>query len=659
MKKAISLFLGAIMCLTIFTLSTPVAFAATYSGTCGSGITWSLNTSDGTLTVSGSGQMTDYSLSAAPGWDKYQNYIKSVVFDDGVTYVGDYAFYNGGNGYKYKKLVSVDFGSVESIGDYAFRGCAALSEITGCENVTKIYSNAFRGCTALTDFTFSNINEICEGAFCGAGLENITLPETIRTVRSSAFEGCKDAQTITIPRMISIIKDRAFADCSNVSYITYEAAAVSTLGMGVFNGTGKDSGMTLEIGTYVSVIPDGLFSSCYNLTEITGGDRVSTIGKEAFAHTGITHFEVNSVLATLGNSAFAGCDALTSFTANGDNECFSADSTGVLLDKIGKHIVVYPAGKTAQSYTVPSDVLSVGDDSFRETKYLKNFYAGDNITKIPERCFFGSDSLETVTLGAGTVSVDTYAFAGCDNLESVTMNAVTQLNNYAFAECDSLSALPSMSSVKTIGDFAFYDCDGLLSVSIPAGVTSIGKYAFFNCKNITTVVIPSTTKTIMEGAFSDCLSLTSLTLNNGVTTIQKNAFVDCSSLLSVTVPSSVTEIGQTAFGFAYATGSAMSKISGFVLHGGANTAAQTYANDYTITFQANADTSEDITINEDGTVAPADTAEEIDPMFTFDAFDSFGSIAEFFMNFDYLKIISRVVNFIVNVVNRVRGILCA
>ncbi len=91
--------------------------------------------------------------------------------------------------------------------------------------------------------------------------------------------------------------------------------------------------------------------------------------------------------------------------------------------------------------------------------------------------------------------------------------------------------------------------------------------------------------------------------------------------------------------------------------------AQSYASSlsfpYTIVEAAYEDST--IAIDDSGTAIPsADTAnEEIDPLFTFDAFDSFGSVAEFLMNFDYMSLFNKVVNFIITVVDYIGGILCA
>lgn len=59
------------------------------SGTCGDNLTWTLD-EGGTLTISGTGDMTDYNSSAP--WATIQGSIKAIVIEEGVTSIGDYAF---------------------------------------------------------------------------------------------------------------------------------------------------------------------------------------------------------------------------------------------------------------------------------------------------------------------------------------------------------------------------------------------------------------------------------------------------------------------------------------------------------------------------------------------------------------------------------------
>ena len=148
MKKRI-LFLALVMVM-IFTLLPVSAFADTVkSGTCGGNLTWTLD-SEGTLTISGTGAMTDYSNDSKAPWYSRRSSIKSVIIESGVTSIGDRAFYY------YTGLTSVTIGnSVTSIGNYAFYDCTGLTSVTIGNSVTSIGGYAFEGCTRLTEINYN------------------------------------------------------------------------------------------------------------------------------------------------------------------------------------------------------------------------------------------------------------------------------------------------------------------------------------------------------------------------------------------------------------------------------------------------------------------------------------------------------------------------
>ena len=99
----------------LFALTASVAIhAAIIDGTCGDNLTWSLNTKDSTLIISGTGAMTSHP------WDEYKSYIKTTSLPDGLTSIGYEAF-----GYC-PSLTSVTIpNSVTSIGEYAFYYCTS------------------------------------------------------------------------------------------------------------------------------------------------------------------------------------------------------------------------------------------------------------------------------------------------------------------------------------------------------------------------------------------------------------------------------------------------------------------------------------------------------------------------------------------------------
>ena len=118
------------------------------SGVCGEDIIWTL-TSDGTLTVTGNGEMKNYTSTTTP-WYGYMQSIFSVVIEGDITNIGRYAFAGAGN------LLTVTVpDTLTSIGDYAFYGCSALEELAIPASVKYIGRMAFAKCP-LASVTFGN-----------------------------------------------------------------------------------------------------------------------------------------------------------------------------------------------------------------------------------------------------------------------------------------------------------------------------------------------------------------------------------------------------------------------------------------------------------------------------------------------------------------------
>ena len=141
------------------------------SGTCGDNLTWEL-TADSVLTISGTGTMTNYSSSSSRApWYSNRSFIKSVVIEEGVTSIGNYAF-NACSGLASATIPN----SVTSIGSYAFYGCSSLTSATIPNSVTSIGSSAFNGCTGLTSVTIGN---------------------SVTSIGSSAFYGCTNLKTVS------------------------------------------------------------------------------------------------------------------------------------------------------------------------------------------------------------------------------------------------------------------------------------------------------------------------------------------------------------------------------------------------------------------------------------------------------------------------------
>jgi hypothetical protein len=149
---------------------------------------WALTGEAGnyTLIISGNGATGDYGYGESP-WYQYRDDIKTAVIQDGVTTIGDKAFYNCSG------LTSVTIpNSVTTIGDEAYRSCRDLTSVTIPNSVTTISEMAFLDCHSLTDVTIGNsVTTIGDQAFYGCdGLTDITIPNSVTTIGDQAFYGC-------------------------------------------------------------------------------------------------------------------------------------------------------------------------------------------------------------------------------------------------------------------------------------------------------------------------------------------------------------------------------------------------------------------------------------------------------------------------------------
>ncbi len=180
MKKQILKVLSAMLCMVLLFSAMPLtSFAVTASGTCGENVSWYFDSENGRLTIFGTGDMKDYSnYSDIPWREQYNDKIKTVLIEDGVTSIGSSAFTECIN------LNQVSIGnSVTKIGYYAFRGCESLAEITVPDSVLTIGSYAFSDCTLLEKVSLGNgVTQIDYGAFFGcANLKEFSMPANTDT----------------------------------------------------------------------------------------------------------------------------------------------------------------------------------------------------------------------------------------------------------------------------------------------------------------------------------------------------------------------------------------------------------------------------------------------------------------------------------------------
>ena len=137
----------------------PQTLENTASGTCGDNLTWTLDSDTRTLTISGSGYMTNTFRPNAP-WYSYAQSITSVIIQSGVTSIGGSAF---ASCYSLTTVTIPD--SVKSIGSYAFYNCSSLTSVTIPDSVTSIGNYAFGNCYSLTSVEYTGTTAPCHGNY--------------------------------------------------------------------------------------------------------------------------------------------------------------------------------------------------------------------------------------------------------------------------------------------------------------------------------------------------------------------------------------------------------------------------------------------------------------------------------------------------------------
>ena len=371
MKKRIFSFVLAVLMIASLLPATALAADVVASGTCGaegngSNLTWTLD-SEGVLTISGSGDMYNYGSSdfSAP-WDGSRSRVKSVVIADGVTSIGEYAFFYC------ESLTSVTIpDSVTSIGKYAFFCCTSLTSVTIPDSVTSIGRFAFSNCTSLTSVTIpDSVTSIGEYAFyyCKS-LTSMTIPDSVTSISSSTFASCTSLTSVTIPNSVTSIGEYAFYDCKSLTSVTIPGSVTS-------------------IGLYA-------FASCTSLTGIWVAEGNSHYANDA---SGVLFNKDKTTLVQC-PGAFAAYTIPDSVTSIGDN--------------------TFDHCTSLTSVTIPDSVTSIGEWAFYWCTSLTSVTIPDSVTSIGDNTFDHCTSLTSVTIPDGVTSIGWRAFSNCTSLTDV------------------------------------------------------------------------------------------------------------------------------------------------------------------------------------------------------------------------------------------------
>lgn len=255
---------------------------------CGQNLFWRYNSNTKTLQIKGSGEMWPARFPSPP-WSNYRSDIITIIMEDGVTTIGEYAFSDCSS----LKNITIP-SSVTTIGDYAFSNCSSLTSFAIPSNITTIGQGTFSGCQSLASITIpSSITTISKEsfAFCSS-LTSVTISSGVSIIDEGVFWYCYGMTNITIPSSIETIGKDAFSKCSNLTEIYYIGA--------------EDQWSSIIVGKN----NEGLYSATIHFPDLILPSSLTTIEEEAFAEGAFTFVKLSEGTQTIGQRAFANCPNL-------------------------------------------------------------------------------------------------------------------------------------------------------------------------------------------------------------------------------------------------------------------------------------------------------------------------------------------------------------
>lgn len=312
---------------------------AVTAGKCGNSLTWSLS-SDGTLTISGTGDMYDFGYNEYPcPWRRYENNLSAqithVVIENGVTSIGNSAFYQLTN------LADVVIPEgITRIGNDAFSMCSSLPEVALPSSLSSLGTQAFALCSALTGIDF---------------------PSAITEIPHGAFESCTSLQYADLPNNLSTISSRAFFECTSLAGIVFPDSLIK---IGELAFCRCRSLRTIIIPSNVAEISNSTFAHCEKLTKIVLPDSVTAIGSNAFSGCALEAVTLPSELTNLGNAAFSYCPL---FFVSLPSSLVSIPSDA------------FAACHQLKSIYIPISISFIHQNAFADTRLADVYYEGDEL----------------------------------------------------------------------------------------------------------------------------------------------------------------------------------------------------------------------------------------------------------------------------------------
>ena len=489
------------------------------SGTCGATLTWEL-TSDGTLTISGTGSMDDYiyyTPGYEPPWHEYTNEIYTVEIEDDVTSIGNYAFY----GCDYLTSVTIP-DTVTSIGSYAFGTSYSLNHIFIPDSVINIGNEAFNYNTTILAFYNSDAAEWAEMN----DHPMIYLPH-------------KPTMEANPPGLLNEYF-YVFTVDTGIPYnegIQFSISPSLPEGLHFADGSDNDDS---------GIIPGTIYGIPQDYSDFESGKTFTITAWSMELGLWLAEFQT-SVDYTLEIDLTSRWDEVVANGLFEDNTLQWVLFSDGLLKITG---LGYPDDVFHPWVWEPPPPFNMPWLKYPWYNYrniIKEIVISDDVSEIGEYAFYDCSYLLEVTIPDSVTTIGRSAFSGCASLAEIDIpDSVLSIGQYAFYRCSALLEITIPDDVSVIDRSTFSGCSLLSDVYIPDGVNGIGINAFYGCASLENITLPGSLKSIGTGAFNGS-GLTDILLPEGLESIGDYAFGGCTNLTRIDIPSSLESIGEYLF----------------------------------------------------------------------------------------------------------------
>lgn len=294
--------------------------------------------------------------------------------------------------------------------------CVVIPSTYKNQPVTEIGSMAFQNVKWLKYVVIpSTVTKINGSAFYGSTLEEIYIPDSVKSIGASCFKNCANLVTVSLPSGMESVTTDAFANCTALQF--NEAGNALYLGNAeipyIALIKAKDTSITeCDIQNGCELIYDQAFNNCAALETVTFPATLRIIGGRTFTGCkSLTDLVIPSNVESIGGQAFGGCSGLTSITVpfiGGGKQA-------------GSNIYAFGYIFGASSYTGgirTSQPAPSGSTSF--------YYVPENLetvtvtgNSIPNGAFKNCSMITTIKLSANIKAIPANAFDACYALTDV------------------------------------------------------------------------------------------------------------------------------------------------------------------------------------------------------------------------------------------------